>query len=280
MYFLRLIPLIKFAESSAEIEERFKEDFYNIYKHTAIEAKNITHEHITLNKIKYCLFTKTNPENYTEIDPSNPNQLAKSDVPIVFIIHGWLEKREKDWYEDLKNAFLSRNDSYYVVQVDWSDPAHQLYTISSWNTKDVGNFIGELISGLHKDHAVPLENFLVVGHSLGGQIAGFVGKKVIELTGKKLHRIVALDPAGPLFVSRPEEERLNKNDAEVVHVIHTDGGTFGFEEPCGTLDFFPNGGSAQPGCKKIDLTDIKSVADPSKNLYFVNIFLKYFSSYL
>ncbi|XP_044265372.1 uncharacterized protein LOC123011801 [Tribolium madens] len=263
-FLLLLLFLAVFSprDTKAEIEERFKEDFYKIYKHTAIEAKDITNEHITPDKITYFLFTKNDPENYVELDASKPEQLAKKNVPIVFIIHGWLEKREKDWYEDLKNAFLTRNKEYHVVQVDWSDPAHQLYTVSSWNTKDVGKFIGEFIVGLHKNHSVPLENILVVGHSLGGQISGFIGKKVKELTGKKLKRIVALDPAGPFFVSRPEEERLNKNDAEVVHVIHTNGGTFGFEKPCGTIDFFPNGGSSQPGCKKIDITDPKTIADP------------------
>lgn len=118
--------------------------------------------------------------------------------------------------------------------------------------------------GLHKNYSVPLENILLVGHSLGGQVSGFVGKKVQELTGKKLPRIVALDPAGPFFISRPEEERLNKNDAEVVQVIHTDGGTFGFKASCGTIDFFPNGGNSQPGCTRIDILDIKSVTEPGK----------------
>lgn len=84
------------------------------------------------------MFTKNHPENYTEIDPANPEEIAAGKVPIVFIIHGWTENRDREWYEDLKNAFLTREENYYVVQVDWSDPANQIYTISSWNTKDVG----------------------------------------------------------------------------------------------------------------------------------------------
>ncbi|EFA06789.1 Vitellogenin-2-like Protein [Tribolium castaneum] len=260
--FVLLLTIIGLQSAKADIEDRLKEDFFKIYKHTAIEAKEITNEHVTPDKIKYFLFTKNHPENYTEIDPSSPEELAEAKVPIVFIIHGWTENREREWYEDLKNAFLTRREDYYVVQVDWSDPADQIYTISSWNTKDVGHIIGEFIVGLHKNYSVPLGNILLVGHSLGGQVSGFVGKKVQELTGNKLPRIIALDPAGPLFISRPDEERLNKNDAEVVHVIHTDGGTFGFKSSCGTIDFFPNGGSSQPGCTRIDLLDIKSVAEP------------------
>ena len=115
--------------------------------------------------------------------------------------------------------------------------------------------MGELIVDLNKNYDIPLKNFLVVGHSLGGQISGFVAKKVQELTGQKLPRLVALDPAGPFFTNRPEEERLNKNDADVVQVIHTNGGTFGFFDSCGTIDFYPNGGSFQPGCLRAAFPD-------------------------
>lgn len=74
------------------------------------------------------------------LDPSEPDELVNKNVSIVFIIHGWSSSREADWYEDLTNAFLLREEESYVVQVDWSDPAQQFYTISSWNTKDVGTF--------------------------------------------------------------------------------------------------------------------------------------------
>lgn len=130
-------------------------------------------------------------------------------------------------------------------------------------TDKIGGLIGELVARLIKDYKVPVENFLIIGHSLGGQTAGFVGKKVSELVGEKVPRIVGLDPAGPAFFNRPEEERLNKNDAKIVHVIHTDGGKLGFEDPCGTIDFFPNGGTDQPGCFKINLLDPSSVTEPS-----------------
>lgn len=101
---------------------------------------------------------------------------------------------------------------------------------------------------LHKDYSVPFENILLVGYSLGAHISGFAAKKVQNKTGEKLPRIVGLDPAGPLFNNKPENKRLNKNDAEVVQVIHTSGGASGFKKRCGTIDFYPNGGITQPGC--------------------------------
>lgn len=124
---------------------------------------------------------------------------------------------------------------------------HKYYRLIS------GNLVGTFIVALNRDYSVPLSNFLIVGHSLGAQVAGYAGKKVLHLTQQKLTRIVGLDPAGPLFNTRPKFERLNKDDAEVVQVIHTDGDTFGFTNGLGALDFFPNGGNFQPRRSKIAL---------------------------
>lgn len=76
-----------------------------------------------------------------------------------------------------------------------------------------------MIVNLNQNYNVKLDDILLVGHSLGGQITGFVGKHVYKMTGKKLLRIIALDPAGPLFDTRPEDKRLNRSDAEAINII-------------------------------------------------------------
>lgn len=58
-----------------------------------------------------------------------------------------------------------------------------------------------------------------------------------------------LDAAYPLFGNVPPAGRLDEGDAVLVDTIHTCGGSVGFREPYGHVDFFPNGGiSPQPGC--------------------------------
>ena len=59
---------------------------------------------------------------------------------------------------------------------------------------------------------------------------------------------LGLDPALPLFTLGNKDARLDKHDARHVEVIHTCGGYLGFASPLGHIDFYPNGGTRQPGC--------------------------------
>ena len=57
-----------------------------------------------------------------------------------------------------------------------------------------------------------------------------------------------LDPAGLYFITVSTSFRLDESDAQYVDVIHTDAGVFGTTLASGHTDFWPNGGSSQPGC--------------------------------
>ncbi|CAG7823018.1 unnamed protein product, partial [Allacma fusca] len=81
---------------------------------------------------------------------------------------------------------------------------------------------------------------------------------LITHSHEKLARISGLDPAQPYFQNYPPDARLDREDAELVDVIHTDakpllhGGSItglGTIEPSGHVDFYPNNGKDQPGCK-------------------------------
>ena len=94
----------------------------------------------------------------------------------------------------------------------------------------------------------------------------------------QLDRIVALDPAGPIWDWHPPELRLHKNDAEVVHVFHTSTPFNGLEAPVGDVDFYPNGlwknqpescpnsNNTKCGCPKIET---KTPGNPPK-IFFNN----------
>ncbi|KAJ8966505.1 hypothetical protein NQ317_019650 [Molorchus minor] len=80
---------------------------------------------------------------------------------------------------------------------------------------------------------------------------------MFELTGKKIGRITALDPAGPKFenpLMTPDKE-LTETDAEFVDVIHTDVQLSGYAAPIGHVDYYPNDGAHQPGCPSREIDD-------------------------
>lgn len=109
---------------------------------------------------------------------------------------------------------------------------------------------------------------MLLGHSLGAQIAGTIGRALNSL-GIKIPRITGLDPAGPCFYTY-YLKGLSRDDAKFVDIIHTDPGkvfpllsvniyknsnfinniynnqltnpaTFGSRQPYGHADFYPNG---------------------------------------
>jgi hypothetical protein len=90
-----------------------------------------------------------------------------------------------------------------------------------------------------------LERFVVVGFSIGAQVAGYVGRKIKSksLSNKILPRIVGLEPG----IASPEN--LSSSDAAFVMTVHT-GNVFGEMNVIGHVGFFPNGGQTQPMCKK------------------------------
>ncbi|KAK9869102.1 hypothetical protein WA026_017340 [Henosepilachna vigintioctopunctata] len=235
-----------------DIADALHKDIYKVVKTSVFTAQEVIGLPLKLDDIKFFYFNKHNRGQERVLKPLEPKELAHTDGKIFFLIHGWFHtKKNNPWYGGLTDGLLSMYPDATIVQVDWEKGSTQEYSFAAFSTQSVGKMIAELIKRLVEDYKVPISKFTCIGHSLGGQMCGWTGKYVKKLMKKELPRIIALDPAGPLFWLRPDAKRLNKNDAEVVEVIHTDGGTLGMFDPCGTIDFYPNGGSNQPGCLRV-----------------------------
>lgn len=66
------------------------------------------------------------------------------------------------------------------------------------------------------------------GFSLGGHVVGFAGKRLQSVSNPVLiHKITALDPAGPEFENKKCAERVCETDAHWVEAIHTNGNGLG-----------------------------------------------------
>ena len=70
-----------------------------------------------------------------------------------------------------------------------------------------------------------MDNIHLVGHSLGAHVVGFMSKKVQGLGLGKPRRLTGLDPAYPFFELAGQEDRVDRSDADLVQIVHTNSGT-------------------------------------------------------
>ncbi|GFG36664.1 hypothetical protein Cfor_11008 [Coptotermes formosanus] len=204
--------------------------------------------------------TRRNP------DPINPaTQLITYDrnsvegsvfdpaLPIKILVHGYGGQFKSPNIIAAKNAILQASD-VNVILVNWQKAARGQYARAVSNAELVGRLVGKTLLSMVTMGTKP-SDIHVTGFSLGAQVAGFIGE-TFKSSGLKLGRITGLDPASFLFESwtLPPSRRLDHTDADYVEVIHTDGSRiwsdgFGLLSPVGHVDYFPNGGIDQPGCR-------------------------------
>ncbi|KAJ8735412.1 hypothetical protein PYW07_007032 [Mythimna separata] len=193
---------------------------------------------------KYWLFTRSNPTSAQVLVHGNAASVTNSNINFsritVFLAHGWNGHGGNTMNRMLIEAFL-QNADVNVIVLDWSELANRSYTTAKGGTAEVGRGLGQFINWL-AGRGLLYNRVHLVGFSLGGHLVGNAGRE----TGSRVHRITALDPAGPLWNS--DRNRITRTDGRYVEVIHTETTALGYSGLCGDADFYPNGGSNMPGC--------------------------------
>ncbi|CAH2076731.1 unnamed protein product, partial [Iphiclides podalirius] len=186
--------------------------------------------------------------NPREVLTNNQQSFDNSGIELsrdtVVVVHGHQASAFSSLNPALKNTFLQNYDVNVIV-VDWATNARLSYSLAVSAVPSVGAYIGDLISTLVDANKVSLDRLHLIGFGLGAHVVGFAGRK---LQGT-IARITGLDPSGQQWGSN--SGRLANSDARYVEVIHTDSDGLlsnGLGIAIGDVDFFPNGGSNQPGC--------------------------------
>ncbi|XP_014226311.1 pancreatic lipase-related protein 2-like [Trichogramma pretiosum] len=177
------------------------------------------------------------------------------------VIHGYKSGGRKSWVLDLKDKLLDARGGN-VILVDWSQGSNVKNYINAarntpFATDRIFNFLQTLrvqVERLSVNGPVMWNRLHFIGHSLGAQISAQTSNLLKENSFWKVERITGLDPAKPCFSGIDPRLKIDKSDADFVDIIHTqadDHGGFdslGTKERVGHIDFYVNGGVAQPQC--------------------------------
>ncbi|KAK0175384.1 hypothetical protein PV327_009136 [Microctonus hyperodae] len=236
---------------SLEIENKFA-DVLKLIGTVSPTLSEIAKHGIVQTAVKFLLYTKSDmgkPYTLKIGDKDNLNNSPfDSAKETKFFIHGWMDSSLDPFLRCALKNYL-KNENYNIIMVDWSILSRNEYMVAVELTRSVGQVVGRMVKFLNTEGGQSLLDIHVIGHSLGAQTAGFAG----SYTSGRIGRITGLDPSGPLYevpYVKDPEDRLDPTDGVFVDNIHTCGGVYGFIEPVGHVDFYPNNGTLQqPGCE-------------------------------
>ncbi|XP_037807813.1 phospholipase A1 [Lucilia sericata] len=206
--------------------------------------------------IKFYVYTRQNnvtPQILQADVESIVRSVLNPSKQTTLAIHGILGNKSSEECLIIKEEKLKVEDANIII-VDYSSLMDgKDFGVDFISADLVAKSITDLVILLKESFNMNIQNIHIVGFSLGGQIAGLAGQNIYERCGEKINRITALDPAGILFTENtPANEKLTADDADYVEVVHTNAGEYGYETPCGHVDYYPNGGKIQPGCISAD----------------------------
>jgi len=203
--------------------------------------------------VVFWIYTNQGPKDgvpipYKEFNAETlANATFNKNNPTRVLTHGFLNGAIISTMYPIRDGYLNRGD-FNVIMIDWGAGAMTINYVAARNRiPKVAQLCGNVCNFLIAKEYTSLSKLVLIGHSLGGQTTGLCAKIIKSVSGQ-LDHIVALDPAWPLFTLEDKDDRVDKEDAKEVEVIHTDGDMFGFSYPLGTKDVYPNYGRAlQPG---------------------------------
>ncbi|KAK2587791.1 hypothetical protein KPH14_003895 [Odynerus spinipes] len=213
-----------------------------------LSDQDIEYLRANLSTITFLLYTRNNPTNGYVLNVGDMNNLQKSNWnanhPTRIITHGWQSSAQSSSCVKLRDAYLAV-DHFNVILIDWkSIAADILYSKVTASIPSIAVYVSSFLNYMQIFGGLDPRNTIMIGHSLGAHLVSLAARGAAT----NIAEVVGLDPAGPGFLSKDQQGRIDASHANYVQVIHTNSGKLGLTDNVGTADFYVNGGKSQPGC--------------------------------
>ncbi|XP_065203972.1 putative endothelial lipase [Planococcus citri] len=179
------------------------------------------------------------------------NANLKQGKPIKFIIHGHTGNKDDFVVTPLQQEYFKLE--YNVVVINYFKLSNgTCYRTGVDNSLAISKCAARIIEAIIEgnEQGIKIDDFHIIGVSLGGQMAGQI-PNIVDPKFGKFPRITGIDPSNNGFFEdySTDEYTLTAKDAKLVDVIHTNSGIKGMFPPMGHIDWYPNGGIFQPQCR-------------------------------
>lgn len=172
--------------------------------------------------------------------------------PIKVVIHGWEEAGLDSSGEVVPNfwdqyprsfnqLYVTKGLDYTVLGVHWVPREGWKEELMSDSSSDAAHTLGLLMFSLYSNYNILPSQVHVIGFSMGTVVTSKTAKKIQELGMDPLGRLTLLDPCPATLAGV-----ISKDDAIFVEAIHTSSQGICSESPLAHVDYYPNGGDAQP----------------------------------
>ena len=210
---------------------------------------------------------------------------------IVIIVHGFTETASS-WADPMARWIMAKDKTpnLAVITIDWKKEAEIFRGLSDFSLRPYrpahanSRYVGVAAERVIKQFP-SLKETHCIGQSLGAHVCAFLSNAMMQDMGVKLNRISAMDPAGPLFyttvlfnkpIYAKLDEKLDKSDADLVDVIHSDSDMWGFYQSAGHADFYIGKnleqlGKDQAECSGLSYSSLFCDHFRAMNLYYNSI---------
>jgi hypothetical protein len=176
----------------------------------------------------------------------------------IFVM-GWQPADSSGTLNEVISAYLdTKRSQFNVINLDWSAYAASIDYIGVVNSLNSVSATANQVLSQISSQGFDMTKTHIAGFSFGALIAGAIGR-YFKGQGATLPRITGLEPPEfygglTLALATAGVTKLSASDAKFVDNIHTSVGSFGDFLTRGHVDFWPNGGSSQPGCGSSEQT--------------------------